>query len=265
MALPQVSIDGTNGGSPTSQPVVAYFTGIVPVGPGVVETVFGNGASQIAIDTGVGHRTRGVNVRAVVTSLIGADVTLSVQTSDDLANWFDAAQPETGVAQIGDNLIHFATQRRWWRMAWRTAPGSIIPDGNTPPDYPAGTYELQYLQGCYSYLSGTAGYWETAVNITNADPVRRPGGNGTSPSPLPVASTPQLAFNSAPTESQAAIEAYFAGYTQSFAHPGGPIGIYAQDNNTTDDINGTTPATWALQAEFGIMTFFYEYCTANTI
>ena len=109
--------------------------------------------------------------------------------------------------------------------------------------------------GSYNYSGGSSGFWETATNVTtvanvvNNYPVAQPyGGYFT---PAPVATTPLRTFGNPETESEALIEAYFAGYAQSFTHPGGPIGLYPLDAVTSDNINGSVRTTWSLATGLG--------------
>ena len=140
-----------------------------------------------------------------------------VETSSDRLSWFTMGTSEFPVGQ-GQNIIHFETRRPFFRIAWRQdapngnfgAPYGFAPGGQ---DYFApGQYTIDYVFGAYNVDDGIAGNWEAATTVTNGHVVE-------------AYLAPATGFST-----EAAVEAYYGGYTYTFQHEGGPIGIQASNS-----------------------------------
>jgi hypothetical protein len=224
MGFPTATVDGTN------NQAISWFSGAVPIDPGVEVQVNAQGFSANPVDLGFGTPLRSVNVSVTVTALNGASsVVFTVQTSPDGVQWFDNATHDSGpVTGPTEVYIHFMTRNRYMRMSWT---GSDNPDNNNPADYPAGTYKLLYLAGAYNANYGATNNWVIGTNITNTA--------STPAASNPLTTAPGNEGNiggvigsfTAPKTTEAAAEAYWQGYTQEFQHAGGPIGLYGSNWN----------------------------------
>jgi hypothetical protein len=243
----------------TDNTVISYFSGAVPVDPNVTVVVNLNGYTSNVIDMGPRGNTdgAGVNVRVDVQKLNGLNqVQFFIETSDNgIDGWNLCAADDTTAFVTGpvELLIHFETDRRFFRLAWS---GEDAPDASTPPNYPAGNYALSYLFGCFNFgpLPSEAGSWSIQTNATNGTTVE-----GYAPFGVPP---PPYEYHNPWNLSEATEQAYWAGLLLPFTHAGGPIGVQCGDPFTGDNTEGSPPTTWALRSETEV-TFSWSYAVSN--
>jgi hypothetical protein len=130
MPYPIAVVDGTD------NTVISYFSGAVPVDPNVTVVVNLNGYTSNVIDMGPRGNTdgAGVNVRVDVQKLNGLNqVQFFIETSDNgIDGWNLCAADDTVAFVTGpvELLIHFETDRRFFRLAWS---GQDAPDAELSP------------------------------------------------------------------------------------------------------------------------------------